>query len=338
MKTLLLLLLTITTAAAQFGPRAVIRTTGQYDSDGSALYSVYIASGPEDVGNLNIAVALPAGSRFFESVHKPAGVEYEGVQKDAVFWAVSKLEKDSPLGPIVFRAKPDGSGADFPATLYGVVTYQQPVIETVTTPPAEGILRAFSDRGSLGIGARGTVDAAGSPAPVSVGDTGVVLSIPEGAVDQDVTITVSRVPFETLQIPATDPPSWWCATFEIRMNPQVPFAKPIKFAVPTRRAVPPGLTASTFGADAPPLKDSGRSIGFGTGGFGGTSCSTFPFGFVQCSAGVGFGFGGFGAFGYVEQDNLRSKQTRAQLSSLSNSATALLATPPSLAPALRALP
>ena len=261
MKTSILLILSVLTAWGQFGPRAVIRTTGQYDSDGSALYSVYVASGPEDVGNLNIAVALPPGSRFIESVFKPIGVEYEGVQKDAVFWAVSKLEKDSLLGPIVFRAKSDGSGAEFPATLYGVLAYQQPVVETVSTPPADGKLTGFADKGTITIGRRGTVDSSGNPAPVTVGDTGVVLSIPEGAVDQDVTISVTRVPYESLQLPATDPPTWWCSTFDIRMSPQIPFAKPIKFAVPTRRAVPTGLPISSLTADNPPYKNAGREIG-----------------------------------------------------------------------------
>ena len=69
------------------------------------------------------------------------------------------------------------------------------------------------------------------------------------------------------------------------------------------------------------------------------NCSTFPFGFVQCSAPFGFGFSGFGALGYIEQDNLRGKQTGVQLNSFgANSAAALLATPPALATALRVLP
>jgi hypothetical protein len=339
MKATTILFFAVLTASAQFGPRAVIRTIGQYDSDGSALYSVYIASGPEDVGNLNIAVALPPGARFIESVHKPATAEFEGVQKDAVFWAVPKLEKDSLLGPFVFRARSDGSGTEFPATLFGVLAYQQPVLETVTSPPSEGRLTGYADKGSLTIDERGTVDSAGNPAPVAVGDTGVVFLIPEGALDQNVTITVSRVPIQSLQLPATDPPTWWCSTFDIRMDPQIPFAKPVKFAVPTRRAVPPGLTASTFAAGAAPAKDPARTIAFGFGGFGGTTCTTYPFNFVQCSAPAGFGFGGFGAFGYVEQDNLVSKRTGAQLSTLgANSAAALLATPPSLSAALRTLP
>ena len=64
MKKLLTFLLLTYPLCAQFGTRAVIRTSGQYDRDGSALYSVFVAAGNEDLGNLNIAVALPPGARF----------------------------------------------------------------------------------------------------------------------------------------------------------------------------------------------------------------------------------------------------------------------------------
>lgn len=313
---------------AQFGPRAAIRTFGQLERDGSALYSVYVASGPEEIGNLNIAVALPAGSRFLELVHKPAAAEYEGVQKDAVYWAVPKLEGDTLLGPFVFRVRPDGSGELFPETLFGVLAIQTPGTETFSTQAPSGRLRANADLGVLTVGPAGTRMADGTPGPVAVGETGVFLSIPEGAVDRDVKITVRQIPFASLQLPATDPPTWWCSTFDVRSEPQVTFAKPIQFALPTRRPVTPGLEVSSIGSETVPVKEGIRGIGFGAGN---VTCTTFQFGIVRCTSGTGFGFGGFGAFGYVEQDNLRSSRPGSQLTAQgATGATGFLAAPPSI--------
>lgn len=176
----------------------MIRTSGRYDRDGNALYSVFVAAGNEDLGNLNIAVALPPGARFIEQVHAPLGAIYEGVQKDAIFYAVPEMERGSLLGPFVFRVRPDGTGLEFPASLYAVVAFQKPVQDQALSPAPEGKLVRYADRGVITLDHRGTVDAAGNAAPVTVGDTGVVLFIPEGALDQEVKITVNRVPFETL--------------------------------------------------------------------------------------------------------------------------------------------
>ncbi|MBM4226103.1 MAG: hypothetical protein FJ167_15325, partial [Gammaproteobacteria bacterium] len=276
MKQLWIILFATFTLSAQFGTRAVIRTTGQYDRDGSALYSVFVAAGNDDLGNLNIAVALPPGARFIEQVHAPLGAVYEGVQKDAIFYAVPDLEKGSLLGPFVFRVRPDGTGQDLPASLYSVVAFQRPAQDQVVSPAPEGKLVRFADRGVITLDRRGTIDASGNAAPVTVGETGVVLLIPEGALDQEVKITVTRVPFETLQLPVSDPPLWWCATYDIRMEPQVAFQKPVAISLPTRRAVTPGLEIVAFSAADAPLKNSARA--FGLGSLGGTLVCFSQFG------------------------------------------------------------
>jgi len=337
MKQILIVFLTAVTLSAQFGTRAVIRTTGQYDRDGSALYSVFVAAGNEDLGNLNIAVALPPGARFIEQVHAPLGAVYEGVQKDAIFYAVPDLEKGSLLGPFVFRVRPDGTGQDLPASLYSVVAFQRPVQDQVVSPAPEGKLVRLADRGVITLDRRGTIDASGAVAPVTVGDTGVVLLVPEGALDQEVRITVTRVPFETLQLPVNDPPLWWCATYDIRMEPQVPFQKPVGISLPTRRPVTPALEVVAFGAPEAPLKSAARA--FGLGSVGGNVVCFSQFGQTVCRVQSGFGFGGFGGFGYVEQDNLISKRTGSQLTTIgASSATSLLASPPPVTSVLRLLP
>ena len=334
MKPLLTLLLTTFTLSAQFGTRAVLRTTGQYDRDGSALYSVFVAAGNDDLGNLNIAVALPPGSRFIEQVHAPLGAVYEGVQKDAIFYAVPDLEKGSLLGPFVFRVRPDGTGLELPASLYSVVAFQRPVQDQAVSPAPEGKLVRYADRGVITLDRRGTIDASGAVGPVTVGDTGVVLLIPEGALEQEVRITVTRVPFETLQLPATDPPLWWCAAYDIRMEPQVAFQKQVAIGLPTRRPVTPALEVVAFGAPEAPLKSGARA--FGLGSVNGNVVCVSQFGQTACTIQPRFGFGGFGGFGYVEQDNLISRRTAAQLTTIgATSATTLLASPPSVTSIVR---
>ena len=256
------------------------------------------------------------------------------MQKDAIFYAVPDLERGSLLGPFVFRVRPDGSGQEFPASLYAVVAFQRPVPDQAVSPAPEGKLVRYADRGVITLDRRGTIDASGNVAPVTVGDTGVVLFIPEGALDQEVKITVSRVPFETLQLPVQDPPLWWCSTYDIRMEPQVVFQKPIRFALPTRRAIPPAQELLAFSAADAPLKGGVKA--FGLGGIG--PCIS-QFGYSTCGMQSGFGFSGFGGFGYIEQDNLISKRTTTQLGAIgASSATSLLASPPAVTTTIRTAP
>lgn len=184
------------------------------------------------------------------------------------------------------------------------------------------------------------MNANGQNAPVGVGDTGIVLFIPEGAVSERVTVTFNRLNVADQKLPETDPATWWCSLYQITSEPQVRFTKSISAAFPARRALTLGVPTSLFTTNdlenwqIASGKNAGeRPIGFGAGGFGGGGFSQFgggcisQFGFTTCGFGGGFGFGGFGAFGYVEQDNLRAKTSGI---SLGSSAVSALASPPSI--------
>lgn len=342
MKILLLAVFWAVVAQGQDTNRAAVRTTGQYDADGTAVYSVYVASGQEDLELLTITAALPPGTRFLESVHKPLSGIYDGVKSDIVWWKIAKLERDSVLGPFTFRVKLDGTVSELPATIQAAVSYQLPVPELVESPAPGGVLVPLASRGSIVFDQRGTLDSSGNNGPAAVGDTGVVLFVPEGAVTQRVTVTFQRLNVSENKLPNTEPPTWWCSLYQISSEPQVTFAKSISIALPSRRALTPGIETSVFVTNdlenweqtigpRPAKGGEERAIGFGGGGgfgqFGGQCISQFGFSSCGFGGGFGFGFGGFGAFGYVEQDNLRGKTAG---SVLGGSAIAALTSPPSI--------
>lgn len=332
------LFLAAAAAFAQDTGRVVIRATGQYDRDGSVLYNVYIASKEDDVEGLTISAAIPPGTRFLESVHKPQDATYAGVQHDTVFWTVSRLDRETLLGPFVFRVALDGSIDSVPATIAAAVAYQRPISQLIESPAPEGRLRPLADTGSISVDNRGTLDSGGQNAPVAVGDTGIMVFIPEGAITQRTTLSVRRLHIPENKLPSTDPPTWWCGLYQFTTEPRVSFTKAVGVALPSRRGVTPGNPIGSFfsadletwnpgTADGPMVaKSNERPIGFGMPpaqltcvplGFGATTCRMVPTG----------GFGGFGAFGYIEQDNLRSKTTS---STLGASAASVVTQPPSI--------
>lgn len=311
---------------AQSDSRAAIRTTGQFDADGNALYSVYVASGQEDLEELTISAALPPGTRYLEQVHKPQSGSYDGVKDNIVTWRVDRLERDTLLGPFVFRAKLDGSTSEVPETVQAAVAYQRPVPALVESAAPSGRLVALAEAGTITIDSRGTLDASGANAPVFVGGTGVALFVPEGATSQRVTLTLRRLPVDESKLPKTEPGTWWCSQYVLTSEPRVTFSKEVSFALPSRRALTPGLAVSAFTSEdgqqwAPVAGDTKvaapqRGIGFGQLPPGTSVVCFTQFGFTTCRvvSGAGFGFGGFGAFGYIEQDNVVSKIPGSALS------------------------
>lgn len=319
-------------------PRVVIRSTGQYSADGTATYGVFLASGVDTIENLTVTAEVPSGARFLESAHTPQDGLYEGVRDNVVYWRVSRMDPDTLLGPFVFRVKPDGSGAGLTQTVQAAVHVQRPSPELVESPAPGGQLTPLAASGSITIDARGTLDAQGLNTAVEIGSTGVFLFVPEGAVSQRVVLGIRRLAVEDATLPATQPATWWCGIYEMSSEPQVVFSKPVSIGLTARRPVAQGVPISMFTSGDQRTwqpgfsvagKESDRTLGFGGGGFGSRPgvCNPMPFGGINCGFGGGFGFGGFGAFGYVEQDNLRSKTTGAQLSA---PATTFLQSPPSI--------
>lgn len=131
------------------GTHAVVRSIGQFDSDGTVFYSVYIATRSQVVEEVVISSALPPGTRFLENVDLPRGARYEGVADNVVAWTIPALAADTLLGPFTYRVRLDGTRREVPAAAAAAVAYQRPVAELVEFPAGTAALVPLADTGSI---------------------------------------------------------------------------------------------------------------------------------------------------------------------------------------------
>lgn len=296
-----------------YAQSAVIRSVGHYEPSGTILYSVYIASKAEALGEVTVSSALPPGTRFLENVDLPRGARYDGVADNVVFWTIPVVPEDTLVGPFTYRLKLDGSLNDVPATAASAVAVQRPRPELIEVAASAEALQVLADQGSVTFDQRGTLTASGENGPVAVGNTGILFFVPEGAVTGRTTVNFRRLSVESTTLPATAADTWWCGLYQTTVVPEgAAFTKAVSFVLPSRRPITPGLKVS--GVITADLKEwqagsTERGIGFGAGGgfgggFGGTCFSSF--GGFGCGFGGGFGggfgFGGFGGFGISNTD------------------------------------
>lgn len=308
-------------------PYATVRSSGQFDADGTVLYSLYVATAGEKLEEVAIGGTVPLGTRFIESVDVPAGVVFEGARDNVAVWTLKEIPANRLIGPFTFRARPDGA-APVIAEPQAAVSYQKPEPGLADYAGKDTPLVPFEPKGSVIFDQRGTLDDAGKNAPVQIGRTGVYLFVPEGAVRTQTTVTVERDTIDNDRLPKTEDPLWWCGLYRISITPLEQAAKQFGFFFPTRRQITPGLPIEVANNDdgsfSKPSEE--RAIGFGFNQFGGGfSCGSFPFGGMGCfgtptncglACGVNGGFGGFNQFGFGVRvaDRTLSTATTAQLS------------------------
>ncbi|MBL8240986.1 MAG: hypothetical protein JNM66_26430 [Bryobacterales bacterium] len=293
---------------------AVVRTTGQYDADGSVLYSTYVATSSQKLETVAVGATVPLGTRFIESLDIPAGVIFEGVRDNVAVWSIPEIAADRLIGPFTFRARPDGA-APVTAEPPAAVSYQLPAPGIIEFAGTETVLPILESKGFHIFDQRGTINEKGENGPVLIGKTGVYLFVPEGAVRTQTTVTVERQTIDNDRLPKTETPLWWCGLYRVSITPTEQSAKNFHFAFPTRRSITPGLPITVAAnSDNSWAKEETRAFGFGFNNFGGGQCFS-QFGFTSCSGGINSGFGGFNQFGFGVNvaDRVRSTVTAAQL-------------------------
>lgn len=298
-------------------PFATVRTTGQYDADGTVLYSVFVATASEKLTSVAVGGTVPLGTRFIESVDVPAGVVFEGVRDNIAVWSLKEIPAEQLIGPFTFRARPDGAApvASEPAA---AVSYLAPEEGIAEYAGSKAELPVLAPSGSVIFDQRGTINSKGENGPVQVGKTGVYLFVPEGAVRTQTTVTIERQTIDNDRLPKQEVPTWWCGLYKISVSPQEDAAKPFAFAFPTRHAITPGIpvsvVANTDNSFSKTESTGNRALGFG--GFNNFGCIS-QFGFTTCSGspfgGGGFGFGQFG-LGVLSADRARATVSSGQLS------------------------
>lgn len=216
-----------------------IHSSGLLDEDGTALYSVLVASGTDDLTGVTITAQVPEGAAFIEAIWTPEAAEFTGEAAGTVTWTVPELAADTVIGPFTFRAAFADDEAEMPlnvaaTAVAGDVTAEVAVRASLPYPYTTQ-LTPRAESASI------TVDAAGTEVAQPVGETGGWILVPEGAVDAETTLTVTLLPFEGLP---DDDTTWWCSLVRIEADEDITL--PVTLLLPTRRTLTPGLPVSLF--------------------------------------------------------------------------------------------
>ncbi len=228
----------------------VVRSVGLLDVDGSVLYSVLLASGPDALSQLTIMSVVPDHSTLVEVVSAPpdAVAQNDGT---SVTWQVDKLDADIILGPFTYRVTLDDQTAEAQLNVPATVSWEQPTAGSAEAALETGVLKPLAEIGTITIDAKGTLNEKGENDVVIVGDTGIQLYVPAGAISQETTLTFTRQKIDEKSTPSDVVDYWWCASVSITSDPVVQFSLPISLLLPTSRTLTPGMNANFFirGAD-----------------------------------------------------------------------------------------
>lgn len=227
-----------------------VRSVGLFDTDGTVLYSVLIASKADPLSKLTITSQLPEKTAFVELIATPPNAIAKQDAK-SVTWLVEKLDKDTILGPFTYRVKLADKASEAPANVAAKVSWEQPSAGTAEAKVEATRIKPLAEVGTLVLDEKGTLDDKGVNTVVTIGDTGIQFYAPTGAVSQKTTLTFTRIPVDAKSTPSGIPDYWWCASVKITADPVVQFTKPFSLSLPTRRTLTPGMPAQffTLGAD-----------------------------------------------------------------------------------------
>lgn len=164
-----------------------------------------------------IRSTLPAGARFLENVEIPAAARYEGVAESVIRWSVSTLDRDTLLGPFTFRVSVSpqpyarqrhASRVDTPVFPAFSVSYRLPAPELLEDRGVASRLLSLAESGSITFDQQGTIDVNRRNGLVAVGDTGILIYAPAGAVDRPVTLTFRRLSVDDDKVPPRALDTW----------------------------------------------------------------------------------------------------------------------------------
>jgi hypothetical protein len=238
-----------TQAQSQAPPAPQAFLTAQQTADG-VRYAVTLLRDPGmALRDVRVEVHLPPGAQFVEGYETPGITRFLGNDRGTLRWAAPEF----PPGPYVdaftflLRARPPDElaatvrwGGD-PAGQAQLRSNPRPIVATAVA-------------GEIVLGSEGTTELvpseadpnvmvpAANPGGVPVGDTGVLIAVPPGAVPDGTVVRVRKL------APDADPPAaagdlWWCAMVEVTGLP--PGVEAYLY-VPPRRPLPPWSDVALF--------------------------------------------------------------------------------------------
>lgn len=220
----------------------MVGSVGLLAEDGSVFYSVLLGNGSANaLSELTITSVLPEGAAFVEAFWTPEDAVFMGEENGIITWTLPEMPADSIVGPFTYRVTFDETDAAIPTNVAATAAWNS---GEVVAQLSEDELLPYDDSGSI------TVDAAGADGLIPVGNTGVYLLIPPGAVDQPVTFTFDRQAIsEDSDLPPVPEGEsiWWCTLFQLSVEPtEIEISQPIYVLFPIQRTLTPGMEVINF--------------------------------------------------------------------------------------------
>jgi hypothetical protein len=193
-------------------------------------YTVTIANPTQTtLGDLQLAVQLPADAVFDHALETPGYTQFQGAQDGTLSWTGTSFAPTDEIDAFTFFLQQPTSGS-FSVTASwdsGSVQGQfSPAPQAATDSETDVTL----DAGSLAAGV------------VPVGNTGVVILGPSGTLPAGTTLHV-QVLGATANPPAGTGDLWWCAIVRID---GLPDGAGVVVLVPARQPLPPGAAINLF--------------------------------------------------------------------------------------------
>src|SRR5262245_14266260 len=135
-------------------PPLLVRSVALLDADGTALYSVLLASGSEPLGKLTINASVPASAELVEVVTAPPGATSKAEPR-TVSWEIEKIDKDTILGPFTYRVRLTKPDAAVPLSAAASVNWTQPTAGKVDATLSAGTLDKFAEVGKITVDVNG---------------------------------------------------------------------------------------------------------------------------------------------------------------------------------------
>lgn len=242
---LLISVLPLSFSYAQSPSLLVIRSVGVWDVDGTILYSVLVASGSDELIDVTITSTVPDGTTFVEVVTTPENASFVGEVGGVVTWQLKQLEADTIVGPFTYRVNREKDTMLLPLGPSAQAIWAEPETGMVAVEATEAELRQLADSGTIRFDERGTVNENGDNTAIPVGETGIIIFIPSGVVNESVEMTLTRLMVAPDLLLPNSNNLWWCAVFSVTLEPQIvlPANAPIILSMPSRKTISPGQPA-----------------------------------------------------------------------------------------------
>jgi len=222
-------------------------SSGHLDPDNSVYYSTFVSTGADEVKGLTVTSLLPKGAKFVKDFWKPAAAKFVGEKDGVVTWTLETLAANSIAGPFAYVVTYENASAkDFKAPAFAKASAVAGDIKAESKVAEDEVLTPLAATGTITVDEKGTKDLA------PVGDTGIWVNIPAGAVSKAVTLTFNRLTIDDKTVlPKVADETWWCSLVSVTAGADVQFSQPIVVVVPTRRPLPAGaqIPVFTLGAD-----------------------------------------------------------------------------------------